>query len=110
MYQSMLQMYICFLFLFVFQVVLPIGTIVAMAFGAENSINVWIQASATDKTPSGFNQDPKVLGNEILKFPNCVEAFCLNMCTTKYSKSKLEITTYTLVFQIHHVYHSLPII
>ena len=45
------------------QIVLPTGTIVTMSLGAENSINVWITASATDRSVgSGWNQEHAVLG------------------------------------------------
>ena len=44
--------------------VLPIGTIVTMSLGAENSINVWIQASASDRTTT----DPVVMGKSPINY------------------------------------------
>ena len=45
------------------QIVLPTGTIVTMSLGAENSINVWITASATDRSVEQiFGSDHAVLG------------------------------------------------
>ena len=48
------------------QVVLPIGTIVTMLLGQENSINVWISPSASDRTPDASGNSA-VLGENSLK-------------------------------------------